>query len=133
MGEIGNKNALKYKSKKKLEEGIQAYFDLCDEQKKPYTITGLANSLGIDRDTLRNYAKQGPYSALIKNAKQKVEEMLEESLYRLGNNSGVIFNLKNNYGWKDEQKVEVTNETPTLKINVVDNSELEKAMYDETN
>ncbi len=106
-GYIGNTNALKFKNEKELKEAIDNYFIKCDEKEKPYTMTGLALSLGIDRTTLINYGKKDLFSTLVKNAKAKVEEQLEESLYRLGNNSGVIFNLKNNYGWKDKTEVEV--------------------------
>lgn len=105
---IGNDNALKYKSAEELQKAINDYFLKCDEKEKPYTMTGLAISLGVDRTTLINYGKRDSFSTLVKNAKARVEEQLEESLYRLGNNSGVIFNLKNNYGWRD--KVEYSND-----------------------
>ena len=67
-------------------------------------------------------------SLLIKKAKAKVEEQLEESLYRLGNNSGVIFNLKNNYGWKDN--VEVTDKTQLTKVEEL-LSKIEEVFYEE--
>lgn len=113
-GYIGNTNALKYKTEKELKEAINKYFNKCDEEGKHYTMTGLALSLGIDRTTLVRYGDRDLFATLIKNAKAKVEEQLEESLYRLGNNSGVIFNLKNNYGWKDN--VEVTDKTQLTKV-----------------
>lgn len=113
-GYFGNTNALKYKDEKELENAINQYFQKCEEKQKPYTMTGLALSLGIDRTTLINYGKKDLFSTLIKNAKAKVEEQLEESLYRLGNNSGVIFNLKNNYGWRDT--VEVKNDNEISKV-----------------
>lgn len=112
---IGNDNALKFKDEQELAKAINKYFENCDEKEKPYTMSGLALSLGIDRTTLINYGKRDSYSTLIKNAKLKVEEQLEESLYRLGNNSGVIFNLKNNYGWKDQVEVE-TNKQELSKL-----------------
>ena len=45
------------------------------------------------------------FSATIKRAKQKVEIHLEQ---RLASNAatGTIFNLKNNFGWKDKQEIE---------------------------
>ena len=113
---IGNTNALKYKSTKELQKGIDKYFKECDEKGKPYTMTGLAITLGICRKTLVNYGESDLFYSLIKNAKAKVEEQLEESLYRLGNNSGVIFNLKNNYGWVDKQEQEVTS---TARYNII--------------
>ena len=113
-GYIGNTNALKYKTQKQLQEGIDKYFNDCDKNNKPYTISGLALSLGIDRRTLINYGERDLFFAQIKNAKARVETMLEENLYRLGNNSGIIFNLKNNYGWKDQ--VEVKNDNDISKL-----------------
>lgn len=113
-GYIGNTNALKYKTQQQLQEGIDKYFNDCDKNNKPYTISGLALSLGIDRRTLINYGERDLFFAQIKNAKARVETMLEENLYRLGNNSGIIFNLKNNYGWKDQ--VEVKNDNDISKL-----------------
>lgn len=113
-GYIGNTNALKYKTQEELQNAINQYFDYCDEKGKPYTFTGLALSLGVDRATLFRYGERDLFATQIKNAKSKVEEQLEESLYRLGNNSGVIFNLKNNYGWRDT--VEVKNEHEISKV-----------------
>lgn len=116
-GYIGNDNALKFKNEKELGKAIDDYFLKCDRKEKPYTMTGLALSLGIDRTTLINYGKRDLFSTLIKNAKAKVEEQLEESLYRLGNNSGVIFNLKNNYGWVDKQETETSTQGKITIIN----------------
>ena len=113
-GYIGNTNALKYKTQEQLQDGIDKYFKECDEKDKPYTMSGLALSLGIDRRTLINYGERDLFFTQIKNAKAKVETMLEENLYRLGNNSGIIFNLKNNYGWKDA--VDVTNNEELTKL-----------------
>lgn len=115
-GYIGNTNALKYKTQEQLQEGIDAYFAKCDEDSRPYTMSGLALALGLDRKTLVNYSERDLFSTQIKNAKAKVEEQLEESLYRLGNNSGIIFNLKNNYGWADKTEQVVTQEN---RINII--------------
>lgn len=106
VNNIGNDYALKYKTVEELQKAIDDYFAYCDENVKPYTISGLALFLGVDRKTILNYSNREEFSPLIKNAKLKVQTMLEENLYRLGNNSGVIFNLKNNYGWKDTVEVE---------------------------
>jgi len=114
---IGNTNALKYKTQEQLQKGIDAYFNMCDEKEKPYTMSGLALSLGIDRRTLINYGERDLFFTQIKNAKAKVETMLEENLYRLGNNSGIIFNLKNNYGWTD--KIEYNNEAELSKLDKI--------------
>ena len=102
-----------YNSVDKLEKDIESYFKLCDKKKKPYTLSGLAYALDMDRKSLYNYSKDDKFFPTIKKAKQKIEQQLEENLYRLGNNSGIIFNLKNNFNWKDS-------------VEVVDNNELSK-------
>lgn len=131
-GTIGNKNALKYKSKKKLQEGINNYFEKCDKDNRPYSMSGLAYHLGIDRVTLINYGKTESYFTLIKDAKDRVQAQIEENaLCGKGNATFSIFNLKNNYGWKDETSVNVEKETPSVEIKVVDNSNLESVLYEE--
>lgn len=105
---IGNTNALKYKTKEQLQEGIDKYFEECDAKEKPYTMSGLAESLDIDRRTLTNYNNNELFFPLIKKAKQKVERQLEENaLMGKANATFTIFNLKNNYGWQDKSEVEV--------------------------
>lgn len=103
-----------YNKVEDLQRDIDKYFEACDKTGKPYTVCGLANALDMDRKTLINYSKQEQFFHTIKRAKQKVQQELEENLYRLGNNSGIIFNLKNNFGWKDN--LEVTNETEVNKV-----------------
>lgn len=98
-----------YTNAEDMQRDIDAYFEICDKTDKPYTVCGLANALEMDRRSLLNYSKDEEFFHTIKKAKQKVQQELEENLYRLGNNSGIIFNLKNNFGWKD--KLEVQNES----------------------
>lgn len=106
-GYFGNTNALKYKTQEQLQKGIDAYFKECDEKEKPYTMSGLALSLGIDRVTLINYGKSDLFFTLVKEAKDKVQAQLEENaLMGKGNATFTIFNLKNNYGWKDNLEID---------------------------
>lgn len=110
-GTIGNKNAQKYKDEKELEKLIEAYFADCDERKAPYTMSGLAYALDIDRTTLINYGKNESFSTLVKRAKERIEKQLEENaLMGKANPTFTIFNLKNNYNWKDQQEIKTTNE-----------------------
>lgn len=105
---IGNDNALKYKNIEDLQKGIDKYFRECDKKEKPYTMSGLAESLDIDRRTLTNYSNNDLFFPLIKKAKQKIERQLEENaLMGKANATFTIFNLKNNYGWQDKSEVEV--------------------------
>lgn len=119
----------KYNTSEELENKVNEYFDWCDSQEKvitfdkgmkiiykPYTISGLCLHLGICRDTLCEYEKKEKFSDTIKKAKQRVENWIEEhSLSGDINPTVSIFNLKNNFGWKD--KTEVDNKTDgTLSI-----------------
>lgn len=121
----------KYTTVPELEKVIDDYFLLCWTQKldmfgnkifekekgkkteipvmvqyKPYTISGLARTLGMTRETLSQYEKKDKFSDTIKRAKQMCEQYAEESLFIGKNPTGAIFNLKNNYGWKDKTETE---------------------------
>lgn len=102
---LGNQNAAKYKTREEFQKVIDEYFAKCDEEHKPYTMSGLALALDLDRTTLVRYGDKDLFADLVKKAKARVERMLEENLYRVGNNSGIIFNLKNNYGWRDQIEI----------------------------
>lgn len=94
----------KYNSAEDMQNDIDEYFEICNRQNKPYTITGLCLALNMCRDTLLEYSKNGEFSDTVKKAKMKVENFLEEKLISGIAPTGVIFNLKNNFGWKDKQE-----------------------------
>lgn len=94
----------KIKSVKELEEKISEYFKECDSSGKPYTLSGLAVFIGVDRKTLLNYSKDERFFPAIKKAKAACEAYAEERLYGKGQVAGVIFSLKNNFGWTDSQE-----------------------------
>ena len=121
----------KYNSAEEMQEIIDQYFSqdggawvyLGGENKgnKSFcpTVEGLALALDMDRRSLLNYEKKDEFFPTIKRAKQTIAATLEQRLY--GNTvTGIIFNLKNNFGWKDKQEVESTN-THTHKIQDLDN------------
>jgi hypothetical protein len=65
-------------------------------------MSGLAYALDMDRKSLLNYSKDEKFFPTIKKAKEKVEQQLEENaLSNKSNSTFTIFNLKNNFGWKD--------------------------------
>ena len=98
---------LKYNSVKAMEKDIDKYFADCDKNGRPYTVSGLAYALGTNRQTLINYEEKEEFVDTIKRAKAKIELFNEELLYsKDAPTAGVIFNLKNNYGWKDKQEIE---------------------------
>lgn len=93
-----------YTEVKIMQQKIDKYFKECNENKEPYTITGICIALDICRDTLLEYMKDEKFSDTIKKAKLKVENYLEKHLITDTSTTGIIFNLKNNFGWKDKQE-----------------------------
>jgi hypothetical protein len=73
------------------------------------TVSGLSFALGMSRQALIDYEKKSEFLDTIKGGKQRIEMFLEERLYHTGC-TGTIFNLKNNYGWKDKQDIEMSGE-----------------------
>jgi len=74
------------------------------------TMSGLCLDLKCSVDTLNEYSKKEGFSEPIKMAKKRIEKYLEEKLYREKQVTGIIFNLKNNYGWKDKVEHDVSGE-----------------------
>lgn len=99
----------KYKDVKEVQSRIDQYFAECDENDELYTVTGLAMALDLSRKDLVNYSDKEQFSNTIKKAKQKVERQNEVLLMSGKNVAGVIFNLKNNWGWVDKQEIEQHN------------------------
>lgn len=104
----------KYRNCLDLDMDAEIYFESCiyeDEgeyiERKdpiPLTITGLAIAWNMDRVSILNYEKDQDFFSTIKRHKRTVENFIEQRLY--GNNvAGLIFNLKNNFGWKDKTEV----------------------------
>lgn len=101
---------LAFESVQELEEAIERYFAedayIGEGENRMYapTMAGLALSCGVDRKTITNYSQKDEYFPAIKRARARIEAHLEARLY--GNAvTGVIFNLKNNFDWKDKQEV----------------------------
>lgn len=107
-----------YSSVEDMKKKIDDYFEMCDEKEKPYTMSGLAYALDMDRKSLLNYSKDEQFFPTIKRAKEKVEQQLEENaLMGKANSTFTIFNLKNNYGWKDNIEVEANTQGKVTIVN----------------
>lgn len=120
----------KYQDIKKFQAIIDKYFKDCLSRTKtsylkgpkghpikfqipnprPFTITGLALALGTTRQELINIEHEYQYPQLfvdsIRKAKLRCYNFTEESLWLPKVAQGVIFSLKNNFGWKD--MIEIT-------------------------
>lgn len=106
---------LLFENKEILQEKIDGYFKSCyrinedtwvNECIRPLTISWLAVELETSRRTLVNYEESEEFFHTIKKAKERIENWTEEQLYRNTQVTGVIFNLKNNYEWKDKSEVD---------------------------
>lgn len=97
----------KYKSVRALQSKIDKYFKLCEENNEFPTIGGLAFAVDLSRGALITYSNRDEFERPLKKARQLVEIALEKRLMSgSGNVAGTIFNLKNNFGWRD--KIEST-------------------------
>jgi len=114
----------KFNSCQEMQEKIDAYFAKCDSRistrfdkdgepintlnPEPYTMSGLAYALDMERQTLLNYSNKEEYFDTIKKARMKVQIDVERRLMETANQTGAIFNLKNNFGWVDKQESELS-------------------------
>jgi hypothetical protein len=119
LGNTGGRPPV-FKSPEEMEQKIKEYFEYVDKENEPKdgdllthyeppTITGLCLFLGFsDLVSLMDYEKKSEeYSILIKRAKHLV--MKQHELRLSGTTpTGSIFWLKN-FGWKDTQQIDHTN------------------------
>jgi hypothetical protein len=115
---------LTFKTVKAMQDCIDEYFDWCDNRIKnihtkegddvaithpaPYTMSGLARRLGLSRQALMEYSHRDKYGDAIKAARERIQEDVETRLMETSNQTGAIFNLKNNFGWIDKQQQDLT-------------------------
>lgn len=98
----------KYKTARQLQAVIDDFFEDCEDKRIIPTVTGLTLALGFSsRQTLLNYKEKPEFLDTIKKAKLRVEHALETNLLISKNPGGTIFNLKNNFGWKDKSEKEM--------------------------
>ena len=116
-----NGRPLKFTDVEKMQERIDEYFESVtytnDAGKviSEPTVTGIALALDMTRESFRNYEKKDKFFATVKKAKQRVEIALESKLYT-AQVAGSIFNLKNNFGWKDKTEVEQSGEVKVIGL-----------------
>ena len=89
-----------------MDEAIERYFEEADARKWPYTIPDLAFALGFtSRQSLLNYSNKPIFMDTIKRAKLRIEGQRARQLVQgQGIVAGQIFDLKNNFGWRDQQE-----------------------------
>jgi DNA-binding XRE family transcriptional regulator len=126
---------LRFKTVKELEDVIEKYFDWCDNRlvqgydnktneqfaylsPAPYTMSGLARRIGLSRQALLDYENRDSYMDTIKRARARVHEDVETRLMEKAP-TGAIFNLKNNFGWRDEQHTDITTDGQKIEPMVI--------------
>lgn len=115
-----------FQTVEELEDKIEEYFKYCDARivqgydnktneqfayvsPEPYTMSGLAYYLGMDRRSLINYKERDEFFLTIKKARDRVEMDIDRRLNDKGTfTPGLIFNLKNNFDWKDQTHQDIT-------------------------
>lgn len=128
---------LKFQSVEELDKKIDEFFAI---EPVP-TISGLAVHLDTSRRVLCEYGERQEYSNSIKRALQKCESYVEKgALTNKLNATFSIFNLKNNYGWKDKTESEVSGPNgkdlfpqPILNALPTDNSDKQNYSSSEKN
>ena len=112
-----------------IEQKVEDYFNYCNENNKPFTMSGLALFLDCSRMTLYQYENElikfnniseedkKRIIDTVKRAKRMVEAYQEEQLFIGKSPVGTIFSLKNNFNWKDAQ--EINNNTNISAINPI--------------
>ena len=125
----------KFMDAEELEKKIAEYFEDCDNEDKPYTVTGLAYTLGISVQQLRDYKNavnnnnilkkledsvKAELSCVVKRAYQMCEMYAEKRLLDVKCNKspvGYIFALKNFQGdFVDKQEVVNTENKIEVKL-----------------
>ena len=73
------------------------------------SMLGAALHMGVNKTTLYEYADKEGFSNSLKRLNTVIEKYKADELYRTqGQVTGIIFDLKNNHGWKDKTEVAAT-------------------------
>lgn len=100
-----------YDSWEAFDAKADEYFAHVEATGKRPTLAGLCLFMGFcDKESFTNYATYGDdFSRTVNKARLRMEEDRWQSLNDKGAfTPGLIFDLKNNHGWKDKTEVEQT-------------------------
>ena len=107
----------KYESPDEMQTVIDKYFSSLGDDKP--TVSALAYALDMSTEAFRNYQEKDEFLATVKRAKQRIEMALEQHLFG-GAVTGAIFNLKNNFGWKDKTEQDINAKVETKDSTALD-------------
>lgn len=119
-----------YKTPKDLQNRINSYFQLCFDNNAHVTLTSMGYYLGLfleEMNRLENEEYQedskkyentdtAGFSFTIKRAKYFIHNYCEQLLLTHLNPTGVIFSLKNNFGWTD--RIDIYRESLTVNVEI---------------
>lgn len=135
-----------YKTVEDLQAIIDEYFNWCDARIQqvyspklesvievinpaPYTMAGLARRIGMSRQALSEYANSDKFGDTIKEARAKVQEDVETRLMEK-QATGAIFNLKNNFGYRDEKQLDHTSKGESINTKELTDEELNERIQE---
>lgn len=110
----------RFKNADELLAAAEDYLVRIEQEKKTPTMAGLALALGFrSRQALLNYAKAPGYEDFhdaLSYLRLRLEALLEERLIApdCKNVVGLIFNMKNNYGYSDKQEISMESKNMNL-------------------
>lgn len=91
---------------------------------RPKTLSWLCLHLWVSKDYISEKAKDDEFSETIKRIRLVVENNIEEwILLNIYNPTSGIFNLKNNFDWKDKTEVD-TNQSINIDLSGLSTAEL---------
>lgn len=102
---------------RQVEQRINEYFDFCEQNDRKPSMLGIANWLGVSRDTLNSWkrgeCRADTHSDLVKKTLGMLEEILVDYFQngKVNPTSG-IFLLKNMFGYRDVTEHVVTPPSP---------------------
>lgn len=109
MAEVGRPRL--YQDPEAFADAVEAYFAGVKQDGKRPTLAGISYHLGFDdRETFATYANVDDlFARTVKRARLRIEDDRWQSLIDKGEfTPGLIFDLKNNHGWKDKTEQELT-------------------------
>jgi len=93
----------------RLKNKIIDYFAMISATHRPPTVSGLMVHLKMNRDQFYHYYTYPEFKDIMEQTKNMMENWNEEALVLAKHNTaGIMFALKNRFGWKDLQSVETT-------------------------
>jgi hypothetical protein len=96
-----------FNSVEEMRQGVEQYLAWCAEQGLEPNHIEMAHHLGCSRRVLNDYTRRDGYKEVLEYAKERIESVMVRKLTNKSYaTAGVIFNLTNNYGWKQPNQIE---------------------------